>query len=65
MGLVVFEVRWYRWGRIGVVVDSVFFLGLGELIIIGLFFIVIVSEGDIVRLLCVVVGENVNIRWFR
>ncbi|XP_042636957.1 papilin [Orycteropus afer afer] len=38
---------------------------LGELTITGLPSTVTVSEGDTARLLCVVAGESVNIRWSR
>uniref|UniRef100_G3SMX7 Papilin, proteoglycan like sulfated glycoprotein n=1 Tax=Loxodonta africana TaxID=9785 RepID=G3SMX7_LOXAF len=38
---------------------------LGELTITGLPTTVTVPEGDTARLLCVVAGENVNIRWSR
>ncbi|XP_070106135.1 papilin isoform X5 [Equus caballus] len=45
-----------RWVRLRV---------LGELTITGLPSTVTVPEGDTARLLCVVAGENVNIRWSR
>lgn len=39
--------------------------GPGELTITGLPSTMAVPEGDTARLLCVVVGESVNIRWSR
>lgn len=48
----------------GLAADSVF-LCLGELTITGLPPAVTVPEGDTARLLCVVAGESVNIRWSR
>lgn len=44
--------------------DNVF-LCVGELTITGLPPSVTVPEGDTARLLCVVAGESVNIRWSR
>lgn len=40
-------------------------LGPGELTITGLPSTMAVPEGDTARLLCVVPGESVNIRWSR
>lgn len=60
-----FEVRWHRLGMIGTAADSASSLGPGELTITGLPSTVTVPEGDMARLLCVVAGESVNIRWSR
>lgn len=51
-------------GGVGLATDNVF-LCLGELTISGLPPAVTVAEGDTARLLCVVAGESVNIRWSR
>lgn len=40
-------------------------MGLGELTITELPSTMMVPEGDTARLLCVVTGESVNIRWSR
>lgn len=57
-----FEVRWRR---ISIVADSASSLDSGELTITGLPSTMMVPEGDTARLLCVVAGESVNIRWSR
>ena len=54
-----------RWGGISRVVDGASSLGPGELTITGLPSTMTVPEGDTARLLCVVSGESVNIRWSR
>lgn len=57
------------WGQEGhhghAVADSAPSLGPGELTITGLPSTMEVPEGDTARLLCVVAGESVNIRWSR
>lgn len=57
-----------EWGGMGegsvLATDNVF-LCLGELTITGLPPSVTVPEGDTARLLCVVAGESVTIRWSR
>lgn len=47
------------------VADGASSLGLGELTITELPSTMMVPEGDTARLLCVVTGESVNIRWSR
>lgn len=49
---------------VGLATDNVFSC-LGELTITGLPPAVTVAEGDTARLMCVVAGESVNIRWSR